>query len=110
MKYTGYKISKTSQENVYLAFKYNARQINGIRFSHHFYFNYCTESEDKIEDNRSILPFSPGYNDNYFQANATTGVVLSKDMKTFVFQDSSLQHIDYAPISIEEMSLLEYEN
>jgi hypothetical protein len=105
--YNNYQISKTSQENVYMAFKYKAEYKNGIRFSHLFYFTYSKSGNCEI-NGKTAMAFNPSYNDNYYQANALTGVVLSQDMEKFSFQDSSLGYVNYAPISIEEMSKLDY--
>ncbi len=107
--YNDYQISKTSQENVYLAFKYKAEYINGIRFAHHFYFRYSGNGNCVI-NGKNAIEFTPSFNDNYYQANASTGVVLSQDMQKFSFQDNSLQYVNYAPISIEEISELDFSN
>ena len=69
MKYNDYKISKTFQtasSGVYNAFKNEAATVNGITFSHHFYFQYCKEShDDDYVNGKACIPFKPSYDDNY---------------------------------------------
>ena len=63
MKYNDYKISKTFQtasSGVYNAFKNEAATVNGITFSHHFYFQYCKEShDDDYVNGKYVRPNTP---------------------------------------------------
>ena len=106
-KYNDYKISKTFQtasSGVYNAFKKEAATVNGITFSHHFYFQYCKESHDNDYVNgKACIPFKPSLDDNYYMAVVNGGVILSTDLKTFSFQDSSLGYVNYAHIDIEDL-------
>lgn len=106
-KYNDYKISKTFQtasSGVYNAFKNEAATVNGITFSHHFYFQYCKEShDDDYVNGKACIPFKPSYDDNYYMAVVNGGVILSTDLKTFSFQDSSLGYVNYAHIDIEDL-------
>ena len=106
-KYNDYQISKTSQtasSGVYSAFKKEAATVNGITFSHHFYFQYCKEShDDDYVNGKACIPFKPSYDDNYYMAVVNGGVILSTDLKTFSFQDSSLGYVNYAHIDIEDL-------
>ena len=107
MKYNDYKISKTFQtasSGVYNAFKNEAATVNGITFSHHFYFQYCKEShDDDYVNGKACIPFKPSYDDNYYMAVVNGGVILSTDLKNFSFQDSSLGYVNYAHIDIEDL-------
>ena len=107
MKYNDYKISKTFQtasSGVYNAFKNEAATVNGITFSHHFYFQYCKEShDDDYVNGKACIPFKPSYDDNYYMDVVNGGVILSTDLKTFSFQDSSLGYVNYAHIDIEDL-------
>lgn len=108
MRYENYSIG-ICQDGVYSAFKERAAKVCGITFSHHFYFQYCCEShDDDYINGRACVPFKPSLNDNYFQANVKGGVILSTDLKTFVFQDSSLDYVNWKQISKDELK--NYEN
>ena len=110
--YNDYQISKTSQQGVYVAFKKNAASFNGVSFSHMFYFQYSYSNNDVncVIDGKEASAFKPSFNENYYQANAKTGVVLSQDMEKFSFQSNSLGYVNYAPITVEGLAKLEYEN
>lgn len=99
-----YKVSKF-QNSTYSAYKYNAKNIKGIRFSHSFYFTYCKESEITL-NGKPIQPFTPSYNDNYYQANFKEGVVLTTDFKKYVFMDNKKHFVSYEPITLEEILAL----
>lgn len=108
--YSNYQISSTSHQHVFLAFKSNAKKVNGISFSHLFYFQYSTNGCDIVND-KKIIPFEPSFNENYFQSSRGNGIVLSKDLESFVYQDNSLGYVNYQPISIQDAAKLEvYEN
>lgn len=101
MKYNEYKISKTSQTGVYNAFKNEAATVNGLIFSHHFYFQKGSHGDDYV-NGMACIPFKPG-NDNYYMAVVNGGIILSTDLNTFLFQDSSLDYFNYAHIDIEDL-------
>lgn len=103
-----YKVSKFQNET-YSAYKYNAKTFKGIRFSHSFYFTYCKES-DVLLNEKPICPFSPNYNDNYYQANFKEGVVLTTDFINFSFVDNQKHYQHYDPISIERILALTIDN
>lgn len=105
--YSDYVVSKTSQSGVFSAFKKNAANLNGVVFSHHFYFQYSNTGNCTV-NGRNANEFAPSFNDNYFIACAKTGVVLSNNMETFGFQDNSLDYTNYEPISVEEIAKLDF--
>ena len=107
MKYNDYTISETFQtasSKVYKAFKKKAATVNGIIFSHYFYFQYCKENhDDDFVNGKACIPFKPGYDNNYYMAIVNGGVILSADLNTFSFQDSSLSYFNFAHIDIEDL-------
>lgn len=106
MKFNGYTISRTFQSDsngIYSAFKKEAATVNGITFCHHFYFQYCKEShDDDYVNDKACVPFKPSLDDNYYIAIVNGGNILSTDMKTFVFQDTSLGYMNYNHIDVED--------
>lgn len=107
MEFNGYIISKTfmtDYNGVYEAFKNEAATVNGITFSHIFFFQYCKEShDDDYVNGKACIPFKPRVDDNFYMAIVNGGVIISTDLKNFLFQDTSLGYTNYNHIDIEEL-------
>lgn len=110
---TGEKIMKNYNDytvthlldSVYSAFKEEAAIVNGITFSHHFYFQYCKEShDDDYINGRACVPFKPCLGNNYYMAVVDGGNILSTDLKYFFFQPSSIDYVRYDAISADELT------
>lgn len=93
------------QDSVYNAFKKEAAIVNGITFSHHFYFQYCKEShDDDYINGKACVPFNPSFNDNYYMAVVDGGIILSTDLEHFALQPSGIDYVRYDSISAEDLA------
>lgn len=102
--YNDYTVTH-NQDSVYNAFKKDAATVNGITFSHHFYFQYCKEShDDDYINGRACVPFKPSLNDNYYIAIVNGGIILSTDLEQFVLQPSDIEYVRYDAISKEDLA------
>ncbi len=95
----------TSFDGVYCAFKEKAATVNGITFSHTFYFQYCKEShDDDYVNGKACVPFAPSVDDNYYMAVVNGGNILSTDLTNFVFQPANIDYMKYEHISVDEFT------
>lgn len=109
MRYENYMI-RHFQDSFYYAFKESAARVNGLSFSHQFYFQYCKESyNDDYVNKKACVLLKPGMDSNYYQANVKGGVILSIDLKTFVFQPSNIDYVKWQVVSSEDFSKFEPE-
>lgn len=108
MNFDGYSVTHF-QDSVYSAFKKDAVTINGIKFSHHFYFQYCREShDDDYVNGKACVPFKPSINDNYYMAIVNGGNILSIDLQHFVFQPTNVCYMRFD--EVEEKDFTNYHN
>lgn len=104
-KYDGYEVVvHTTDSNVFSAVKRNVETVNGITFSHMFYFQGVSNPKKANCTVNEVLAreFEPDFTDNHYYAFVEDGIIHSLDMKTFFFEKKGLGYVNRELISPEE--------
>lgn len=108
-KYEEYEVTRTTRttdSQVFLAAKRDVEVVNGISFSHMFYFQKVSNSKKANCTVNGVLgvEFEPNFTDNHYYAFVEDGIIHSLDMKTFFFEQKGLGYVNRKIISPDELA------
>jgi hypothetical protein len=111
--YENYKVEYHTFCSQYHAYKYDAAEKSGIKFSHRFYFSYSSEKNANCKVGGRNIRFAAAEkpacgwgSSNYYQSHETIQrdgkelLILSLDMGEFYAMDMSLDYFNLEPIEL----------
>lgn len=105
--YEGYEITDcAARMNCYIAYKYNAKIVDGIRFSHMFYFYYTDTHANATINGRGIKIGDYSFDNDVYQANLAEGgcVITNRFTSFLVLKEEREFQWDGTRISREELT------